>query len=181
MDERRRYDRVPLHRGALLKNWFKKASFVALFFALAPVAALVSQTAVIGIPSVFQTITINGQKMSNAPHIAWAPWAPLTYATAGANGTIYNPTDAITLTSMNVSLATDVTGCTTYPVLGVEDLTQSTWPVTVTLTSGTFGFHVTSSANINAGDKLQAGIETAGAGCTGTSGNVWFTVEYVMQ
>jgi hypothetical protein len=160
---------------------FRKVALFALMLPLALVCAAFQNVPYYGPNSFPQGITINGVKLSNAPTMTWAPAGTVTYASTGRNGTFWTPTAPITFTRLNASVSTAVTGCTTYPILGIFDATSSTWVATLTMTSGAFTFSSNETGTAAAGDSLQAGIQTAGVGCTGTSGNVWFTATYIMQ
>jgi hypothetical protein len=117
-----------------------------------------------------------------------------TYATWGAQmfGTTVASTGygswttpaAITVTGMDLYIATPPVGCSTYATVSIYDLTASAvvGSYTITLTASTnFYSHVSGSSNVAASHNLTFRIGTAASGCSTNAANILPNLTYVMQ
>ncbi|HEV2275619.1 MAG TPA: hypothetical protein VGR96_15715 [Acidobacteriaceae bacterium] len=128
-----------------------------------------------------KSLAINGTTLSNAPRLTWTTTFLDNFAGSNPNqGFVWEPSKAITFTRLDTHVNNVLTGCSTYPVVGLYDATTSTWIATVTLNSSSYSYYSTQSVNIAAGDSLTTGTMTGAVGCSGTA-TVSFTAEYIMQ
>ena len=91
---------------------------------------------------------------------------------------------AITVTGMDLYIATPPVGCSTYATVSIYDLTASAvvGSYTITLTASTnFYSHVSGSSNVAASHNLTFRIGTAASGCSTNAANILPNLTYVMQ
>ena len=116
----------------------------------------------------------------------YATWSAQIFGTTVAStgyGSWTTPA-AITITGMDMYVATPPVGCTTYATVQIYDLTAAAivGSYTMTLAASTnFYTHVSGSANVAASHNLTFRIGTAASGCSTNAANISPNLTYVMQ
>jgi len=126
------------------------------------------------------TVTVNGTKMSNAPVMMWST-AGCALSASGIECAKIQAYAAMTFKQISV-LVTGTGTCTTYPIVGLYDQTNSLAGPSVTTNSASAPAFLSSSSgslNVAAGDAVIIGVLN-GPTCT-TPPTVSVTSQYIMQ